>query len=47
MWAANGLGGLVLLLLLIDPARDLGPVFLLLAVSVAVIYVDRLAVCGG
>jgi hypothetical protein len=34
---ANLLGGVVLVLLLLDPARPLGPIFILLAVVCAVL----------
>jgi hypothetical protein len=35
------LGGLVLVLLLIDPARDLVPIFVLLALAVVLAFLPR------
>ena len=38
---ANVLGGVVLVLLLLDPGRDLLPVFLLLALTVLLVVLPR------
>jgi hypothetical protein len=41
LWAANTAAGLVLILLLLDPTRDLRPVFVLLAVAVGALFAWR------
>jgi hypothetical protein len=41
VWLANGLGGLVLVLLVMDPTRPLAPIILLLAAAVVVLYADK------
>jgi len=38
---ANGLAGIVLILLLLDPIRPLAPVFVLLALAVTCVIVAR------